>query len=36
LLIRRGNQSVALSLDGSVLANIDELAAFAGAPGCGS
>jgi hypothetical protein len=36
LLIRRGNQSVALGLDGSVLAVIDELAAFAGAAGCGS
>jgi len=36
LLIRRGDQSIALGLDGSVLAVIDELAAFAGAAGCAS
>lgn len=36
LLVRRGDQSVALSLDGSVLAVIDDLVAFAGDPECES
>jgi hypothetical protein len=36
LLVRRGNQSVVLDLEGSVLAVTDELAAFAGTAGCGS
>ena len=36
LLIRRGNQTIAIGLDGSALAVIDGLAGFAGAAGCGS
>lgn len=34
LLVRRGNQTVALAVDGSVLAVADELAGFAGSVGC--
>jgi hypothetical protein len=36
LLVRRGDQRIALAPDGSVLAVIDELAGFAGSAGCGS
>jgi hypothetical protein len=36
LLLRRGDQRIALTPDGSVLAVIDELAGFAGSAGCGS
>ena len=36
LLLRRGDQRIALAPDGSVLAVIEELAGFAGSVGCGS
>ncbi|MGZ6371764.1 MAG: hypothetical protein ACXWL8_00035 [Candidatus Limnocylindria bacterium] len=36
LLVRRGGQSIALGVDGSVLASVGELAAFAGSRGCAS
>ena len=36
LLLRRGDERIALAIDGSVLAVIDELAGFAGSVGCGS
>ena len=36
LLLRRGDQRIALAPDGSVLAVIDELAGFAGSAGCRS
>jgi len=36
LLLRRGDQRLALAVDGSVLAVVDELAGFAGSAGCAS
>jgi hypothetical protein len=36
LLVRRGGQSIVLGVDGSILASLGELAAFAGAQGCAS
>jgi hypothetical protein len=36
LLVRREDQSVAIGLDGSVLASVGDLASFAGIPGCAS
>jgi hypothetical protein len=36
LLVHRGGQSIVLGVDGSILASLGELAAFAGAQGCAS